>query len=444
MKKKIESDEIDIVGLIIIILNNKLKIAAITIIFIAIAVTQYAIFKPSINAKTEILPINIFENNLYSSYNSIIKKPQSGILEAENYSLNELGQINGDYLLSLFLEELKTKEIIKEAIKRHKLIDQNKFDDDDKYLEAVEKKASRFKLLRPVNVDGSKKSETRLNWVIEFKIYDQKKWEELLNDIELEINIKIKRYLQINFNSVLFDLDLLNKFKLQDIDNAITNEKEKFDIEIKKFEMDLGFKLEDIKVKINNTIKDYEVETKNRLAFLTEQAAIARTLDIKKNTIESQVFSTQNSVITNVKTDTPYYLRGYEAIEKNIQLIKNRTDKKSFVKGLLDLEKQKRNFEEDKTLERAERNKIFSERILTLRNLRRDLLEDKTFERIKMLFNDSPIGANGDFKAGNIIYESTEYKISSNLKMQILIAAIVGVLFGIFYVLISSALKQRK
>ena len=209
--------------------------------------------------------------------------------------------------------------------------------------------------------------------------------------------------------------------------------------------MELGFKLDDIKVKINNSIKDYEVETKNRLAFLTEQAAIARTLDIKKNTIESQVFSTQNSVITNVKTDTPYYLRGYEAIEKNIQLIKNRKNKESFVKNLFELEKQKRDLEKDKTLERAERNKVFLEKILSLENFKKNLLEDKTLERMELLFNNTPIVANGeDFIAGNIIYQNTEYKTSHSLKSQILIAMIIGFIFAFFYVSLSKLIQQRK
>jgi LPS O-antigen subunit length determinant protein (WzzB/FepE family) len=444
MKKQIESDEIDFIKVFIDIWNNKLKIAAITIIFIALSIALYFINKPPIKAKTEILPITIFENNLYSSFNSIIIKPQSEILDTKNYSLNGLEEINGGYLLTLFIEELRTKKIIIKTIKKYQLLDRKKFDSEDKYLAAVEKKALKLNILGPVNVDGSKRGETRLNWTIEFELNDKDKWEEALSYIETEINIKIRKYIQSNFNSILFDLVLLNKFKLQDIDSAINSENEKFDKEIKKFEMDLGFKLEDIKIKINNAIKDYEVETKNRLAFLTEQAAIARTLDIKKNTIESQVFNTQNSFITNVKTDTPYYLRGYEAIEKNIQLIKNRTDKKSFVKNLFDLEKQKRNLEEDKTLERAERNKIFLEKILTLRSLKKNLLEDKTFERIQILFDDTPIVANVDFKAANIIYQNTKFETSSSLIKAVLFSGIFGVIFGMFYVLISSAIRQHK
>ena len=442
MNKKIENDEIDLVEVIINIWNNKRKIAAITVIFIILSIALYFIVKPPLNAKTEILPITIFENNLYAQYNSLTT-PQ-GADDKKIITQSRLNVINRGYLLSLFLAELQTKDIIIEAIKKYQLIDQKKFDSEDEYLKAVEKKALKLNLLSPINVDDNKRGETRLNWIIEFEVDDEDQWEQALSFIESEINKNIKNYLKFNFATTLGSLKLLDQFKLEDLDLRITNEKKDFDKKMEKFEMDLKFNLEDINVKIKNAINDYEVETKNRLAFLDEQAAIARALDIKKNTIESQVFRTQNSVITNVKTDTPYYLRGYEAIEKNIQLIKNRTDKKSFVKGLLDLEKQKRNLEEDKTLERAEQNKIFLEKILTLNNAKRDLLENKLLERTEKLFNNTPIVIDNDFKAANIIYQDTKFKASFSLIETILISGILGIIFGMFYVLIRNAIQQRR
>ena len=443
MKKRIESDEIDLIEVIINIWNNKLKITTITAIFIIISAGLYFAIKPPLIAKTEILPITIFENNLYSPYNSLLA-PQAQSDDEKIITQQRLNNINKNYLLSLFLEELRTKEIIIEAIKKYQLIDQSKFNDEVEYLEEVEKYALSLDLLRPVNVDGSKRGETRLNWIIEFEINDKDKYEKALSYVESEINKNIQKYLRTNFDITSSNLKLLDQFKLEDLNQKIEFEKKEFDKKMEKFEMDLEFNLEDINVKIKNAINDYEVETKNRLAFLTEQAVIARALDIKKNTIESQVFSTQNSIITNVKTDTPYYLRGYEAIEKDIELIKNRQDKKSFVKGLLDLEKQKRDLEEDKTLQRAERNKVFLEKILTLENKRRDLLEDKSLERIQKLFNSTPIVNGNNFKAASIIYKDTKYEASFNLIKAVLFAGIFGIIFGMFYVLISSAIQQRK
>ena len=385
MKKRIENDEINLIEVIINIWNNKLKIAAITVIFITLSIALYFIVKPQLNAKTEILPITIFENNLYAQYNSLIKS-QSGKDDKEVIFESVINVINRGYLLSLFLEELRTKEIIIEAIKNYQLIDQKKFDSEDEYLEAVEKKALKLNLLRPINVDGSQRGGTRLNWTIEFEVDDKNKWEEALSFIEIEIDKNIKNYLKLNFDRALDNLKLLDQFKL-----------------------------EDLNLKINNVKKDYDTETSNRLAFLKEQALIARKLNIENDTLEVENFSTPFGVISNLQSAKPYYMRGYVMIEKEIELIETRTNKDAFTKNLLALEKQKRT-----------------------------LLENKLLDRTEKLFNNTPIVIGNDFKAVNIIYQDTEFEASFSLIKTILISGIFGVIFGMFYVLISSAIRQRK
>ena len=116
MKKRIESDEIELVEVIINIWNNKLKIAAITTIFIIVSIAYYFVKKPPLIAKTEILPITNFENNLYAPYNSLLT-PQAQSDDEKIPSQQKLNKIDKDYLLSLFLEELQTKEVVIEAIK---------------------------------------------------------------------------------------------------------------------------------------------------------------------------------------------------------------------------------------------------------------------------------------------------------------------------------------
>jgi len=385
MKKRIESDEIDLIEIIVNIWNNKLKITTITAIFIIISAGLYFAIKPPLNAKTEILPITIFENNLYSPYNSLLA-PQAQSDDEKIMQQQKLNNINQGYLLSLFLEALKTKEIIIEAIKKYQLIDQSKFNDENEYLEAVEKYALSLDLLRPINVDGSKRGETRLNWIIEFKINDKDKYEMALSYIESEINKNIQKYLRTNFDITLSNLKLLDQFKL-----------------------------EDLELKIKNVKNDYDTETINRLAFLREQALIARKLNIVNNTLEVENFSTPSGVISNVQTATPYYMRGYSMIEKEIELIETRTNKNAFTKNLLELEKQKR-----------------------------DLLTDKSLERIEELFYTTPIVNGNNFKAASIIYKDTKYEASFSLIKAVLFAGIFGVIFGMFYVLISNAIQQRK
>ena len=386
MKKKIASDEIDFIEIIICFWNNKLKIAAITVCFVILSIILYSQIKPPLTAKTEILPINIFENNLYSPYNSLIV-PQSESDEEKILTQQRFNNIDRNYLLNLFLEDLQTKEIVEEAIKKYQLIDQKKFENESEYLQAVEKKALTLNVLRPIiPEDDNRIDEARFNWTIKFKINDTEKWEEALSFIDIEINNRIKNYLKLNFYTTFKNLKLLDQFKL-----------------------------EDLNLKIKNVKKDYITETDNRLAFLREQALIARKLNIENNTLEVENFTTPSGVISNLQTAKPYYMRGYSMIEKEIELIETRTNQDAFTNNLLELEKQNR-----------------------------DLLENKSLERIEKLFNATPIVSNNEFKAAEIIYKDTDYESSSSLKKVILISAIFGIIFGMIYVLLSNAIQRRK
>ena len=139
---------------------------------------------------------------MYASYNSFLLLKKKLIPNVENDEeeilYQTLNNIDQNYLLNLFIEKLKTKEIVKVAIKKYQLLDPKKFNNEDVYLEAVERYALSFNLLRPVNVDGSQRGKTRLNWTIEFKIDDKNKdrWKEALSFIEREINISIQKYLR--------------------------------------------------------------------------------------------------------------------------------------------------------------------------------------------------------------------------------------------------------
>ena len=386
MKKRIKNDEIDIIEVILNFWNNKFKITAIAVCFVILSAILYSQIKPPITAKTEILPINIFENNLYSPYNSLIV-PQSESDEEKILTQQRFNNIDRNYLLNLFLEDLQTKEIVEEAIKKYQLIDQKKFENESEYLQAVEKKALTLNVLRPIiPEDDNRIDEARFNWTIKFKINDTEKWEEALSFIDSEINNRIKNYLKLNFYTTFKNLKLLDQFKL-----------------------------EDLNLKIKNVKKDYITETDNRLAFLREQALIARKLNIENNTLEVENFTTPSGVISNLQTAKPYYMRGYSMIEKEIELIETRTNQDAFTNNLLELEKQKR-----------------------------DLLENKSLERIEKLFNATPIVSNNEFKAAEIIYKDTDYESSSSLKKVILISAIFGIIFGMIYVLLSNAIQRRK
>ena len=118
------------------------------------------------------------------------------------------------------------------------------------------------------------------------------------------------------------------------------------------------------------------------MAYLSEQAAIARKLNLAKP-IEAQIHSGTNNLVTNIEPDIPFYLRGYEAIEEEIALIKTRSNEKLFVTGLLELEAEQRSLKQDQTLQRAEQNKLFLESLLDLENQQRAIRQNETIDRAK-------------------------------------------------------------
>jgi len=126
------------------------------------------------------------------------------------------------------------------------------------------------------------------------------------------------------------------------------------------------------------------------------------------------MFDTQNTVVTNVKTDTPFYLRGYEAIEEEINLTKGRKDKSAFMKGLFKLEQDKRKLEQDETLDRA-----------------------------KDLFNKTPLSEN-DFKSTIVKVAATDFESNNKRNLYYALALVLGGMIGVVFVLISKGLINRK
>ena len=175
-------------------------------------------------------------------------------------------------------------------------------------------------------------------------------------------------------------------------------------------------KIENLDLKIANLVSDYERQTYDNISFLEEQASIARTLNIAKNTIKSKIFASENVTLQNIQIDSPFYMKGYEAIEKEIELIKSRTDrqKRAFISGLFEMEKAKRSILQNKVLDRAE---------LTI-------LSSPLFKE--------------DFYAATIKVGATKF-ISINHNKQIyLLTIILGLIIGMMYTFISSSQRFYK
>ena len=88
-----------------------------------------------------------------------------------------------------------------------------------------------------------------------------------------------------------------------------------------------------LKIAINNELKEILKFEKQlilnsdqiRLDYLKEQSAIAKELNILDNQIDNVNLSQSNVSLSINTADIAYYLRGYKAIDKEIELIETRT-----------------------------------------------------------------------------------------------------------------------
>ena len=333
MKKKPHNDEIDVTNLIFNLWENKIKIINITAAFLILGFLYFNILPKEFGLTTNIKPISTFESQKYKLYNSLAEETLSEETLAEQTlakqtlaeqtlaeetldeetSYENLTIFNQDNFLNLFISKIQTEEFLEKAIIKFQLVNKDNFINEEDYKEEITKTAISIidQMTPPLN-DGINRSKNSLYWKFNFKITDKKKWRNFLEHIEKKTNEEIRLSLINRFNT---EMEILN--------------------------VKLKYQLEDIDAKILNELDDYKALIASRLEFLKEQAEIARTLKIAKNTLTSNNFRTEVAIITNNGSEDSYYLKGYEMIEKEISLINSRENDKAFIPNIRELEKKK-------------------------------------------------------------------------------------------------------
>lgn len=401
--KKIDNDEISIVELINlfkIIWNGKWKIVVI-IFLIGFIVFGYQGYKNTsqskqFSVKTMINPINREQIDRYLELTSSFK---SNITDSNEI----LSNISQETLYSLYVETLIEKRTFEDAIHKFGLVNDGNFSNEKEYYKKVRQLASSINIYFNGTLNNNlnhKHFTSKINYKenqptnfdeasIQFTYHDEEKWKQVLVFVDNSTNKIVKEYLKDSYQS------------------AISLEKKK-----------LKFKLEDIALRIENLKNDYEIETSNRIAYLKEQASIARTLDVQKNTVQLPTFESPSGLFSSLINERkPYYLKGYDVIEKEIELIQNRTFKDGFIEGMHDLKKQKRSLE-----------------------------QDIRFDRLELFFNSSPIVKNSDtFKAASIDILTSKFKYGQHTKFSTLLIQIIlsGLIIGALYVLIFNNIQSK-
>lgn len=247
-KKKLPNEEIDLSRVINDLLNNKLKIFLIMVITVIIAISSKTTSKVTKEstiflAKTEILPISVFDEHEYSAFNTYLINRDNNYLmkvaeileEKTNTNYNNyfiknntfLKPFNKDYLYKLFVEKLNQKKLFRQGVKELNFIKKENYSDIKKYEDEI------TKLVNSIRI--TQNPETNFLQIV-FKVKNKKIWEDFLNNVEKTANLEIQYYLKNNFELFMINANRLLKYKIEDITFEIENnlENKKFAEKLKK------------------------------------------------------------------------------------------------------------------------------------------------------------------------------------------------------------------
>ena len=395
LKSPQNETEIDLFRLVQIIWSKKITICLIVVISV-ITMFGFEFYKfpkkKNFLSITEIKPISTFDEVEYKNFNYFKEKllgpnsensknigPQSDFSMANTTFQN----IERSYLINLFIEKLNESMFLEKIIKKSNLINRKDFVGEIEYEKAVSKLAFSIKLLPP-NPKSTNLEDNKF-WRIQFITDERLNWQKCLQNILETANKEIAEYLKETFILI------------------VKNEKE-----LKRY------RIEDVETKLKNTIKKHEAITVRRVVYLREQAKIAREINIANNYLtKDQTILIDIDTIANL----PYYLRGYETIEKEIDIILNRVDHKPFADGVVELEKKLG-----------------------------EINTNKDVSRLEILFQQTPIWNIKNFSAAKITANSTYYKNlneRNNLINKLFLTAIFALITGIFFVLIIYLFQTR-
>ena len=304
------SDTIDLIRLLDTIVRNLKTVILILFLGFIIALLLTYTRSPQLRATVEIFPVTK-ENQVISDYAFVVDSSieyLKGLELIEKKSFNEL--YNAKMLFDKFVDEFSNMQIVRENFLSVNQINTN-------YFKSL---SDKYKINTKI-VAGEKK------YYLSFKTRD------------LENDLKIISNSVSDINNLVFEEMRLYGYS---VSSALSRYKE---FNITKLENEL------------NVIKSrYDLKIERQKSFLNEHKKIALALDIKMmnkdyvSQIEESIFRQDYTQIEEFYSDNlilPYYLRGYEAINKELSMLESRDTKNieiydlQYANTLIELEKTK-------------------------------------------------------------------------------------------------------
>ena len=359
------NDEIDLADLVRSLWNGKWLVMGTTLATVILAMVYLITVPKSYTGTLYIAPLSIVEANEYLALDT-----------------TELINVDSNQLESLFIEDLQLFEGLKKFTEENKYIERL---ENESNLEFTARKESVTRDLFIISKPVNKKDDTEPKWTIELTTQQPELATEVLS------------------NAMSFSNDNVNS-QIQNTFDKYTNLRAR----------NIAMEIEDISITADILLSQEKLSTQVRIAFLKEQAILARAIGIEQNTLTAQTFTTQSALVTNVSQEQPFYLRGYVAIEKEIDTLSSRQAPELFIPELAGLEKRKQ-----------------------------QLLRDQSVNRAKIAIKSTPIGTD-TFKAARYDLSAIEFKTKTRTTLVLALSLVLGGMLGIFVLLIRNAVTREK
>ena len=372
-------DEIDLFEFFETLWDGKWKIILTTFVAAIIGVV-FSVVKP--NSFEVSTPIQSGKQSLFLQYtalNNLLKN--EGML----YQLqtNPNGYIFNDAsVFKMFITEFNDYKEMVDAVSTSEFVQKSikDLDDDDKQRALIDF-AKAFELKAP--------SKNEENWTLSFEWHDAKEGTKLFNDAIRQTLSNTKNISVSNIFNLAEAIDTQNTRSLEQLRNKLSI-------------------IEKNQINKNNL----------RIQYLREQSAIAKELGIEKNRLDANALSqsSQNAISLSVNSnDVPFYLRGYKAIDKEIAIIKSRSN--------------------EEILLVADGYLQTKEEIISLET---DLSSSQLRKAAEVIANDIPIDwVQFDLAIADI-------KSQKKSMLYVALSIVLGGMVGAMYVLISNAVRKRK
>ena len=214
-------------------------------------------------------------------------------------------------LILFFADKASDEKLILEVLDEIEILDKSNFESEKLYYDQLKKMLIKLKISQPIMTPENKaiyKRDYSPFWQISFTSKDKIKSKEAVYKVLSKANKDVGEFMKDNFNEYLQLLKLPYEEKI-----AMLESRKKL------------------------LVNQYDMSRENTIAFLEEQAKLARSIGYDKSAEGAQniAINILPQISLGGSGNDDYYLRGYELIESQIELLNNRDD--NFNKYIPDL-----------------------------------------------------------------------------------------------------------